>query len=64
METLIGINENINRTEEERRRLQLETNLYRKLRLGTNEENILLHSRSDHQALAKLNWLDRQVRYI
>lgn len=62
METLIGIKETFKRTEEEKRRLQLESNLYRKLRLGTAEENILLNSKSDHQALAKLNWLDRQVR--
>lgn len=61
METLIGINEAVKRTEDEKRRLQLEANLYKSLRLGTSEEDILVNAKSDHQALAKLNWLDRQV---
>lgn len=63
-ETLVGINEAFKRTEEEKRRLQLESNLYKKWRLGTTEEDILLNTKSDHQALAKLNWLDRQVGLI
>lgn len=64
METLTGINEVYKRTEEEKRRLQLESNLYKKWRLGTTEESILSNARSDHEALAKLNWLDRQVKSI
>lgn len=64
METLVGINEAFKRNEEERRRVQIESNLYKKWRVGSSEEAILLNSRSDHEALAKLNWLDRQVRFI
>lgn len=60
-ETLAGINEAYKRTEEEKRRMQLESKLYKKWRIGSNEESILLNAKSDHEALAKMNWLDRQV---
>lgn len=49
------------RTEEEKRRLELESQLYKRWRPSSREENILLSSRSNNEALAKMNWLDKQV---
>lgn len=60
-ETLRGIQEVYKRTEEERKRLELESQLYKRWRPGSREENILLSSRSNNEALAKMNWLDKQV---
>lgn len=60
-ETLRGIEEVFKRTEEEKRRLELESQLYKRWRPGSREENILLSSRSNNEALAKMNWLDKQV---
>lgn len=59
--TLKGINELFKRTEEEKRRLELESGLYKRWRHSAREESILTNSRSDHEALAKMNWLDKQV---
>lgn len=61
-----GIQEVYNRTEEEKRRLELESQLYKRWRpaSSTREENILLSSRSNNEALAKMNWLDKQVTEI
>lgn len=63
-ETLKGIQEVIKRTEEEKRRLELESQLYKRWRPASREENILLSSRSNNEALAKMNWLDKQVAYF
>lgn len=60
-ETLRGIQEAFKRTEEERKRIELESQLYKRWRPGSREENILLSSRSNNEALAKMNWLDKQV---
>lgn len=61
-ETLKGINELFKRTEEEKRRLELESGLYKRLRHSAREESILLSSKSNNEALAKMNWLDKQVK--
>lgn len=63
-DTLRGIQEVYKRTEEEKRRLELESQLYKRWRPGSREENILLSSRSNNEALAKMNWLDKQVRSL
>lgn len=62
-ETLKGIQEVYKRTEEEKKRLELESQLYKRWRPGSKEENILLSSRSNNEALAKMNWLDKQVKF-
>lgn len=49
---------------EEKRRLELESKLYGKWRYGINDENVLFESKSNNEALAKLNWLDKQVLYL
>lgn len=59
-ETLRNIRETYKRTEEERRRLELESGLYKRWRHGLSDD-ILLEAKSDHTALAKMNWLDKQV---
>lgn len=58
---LTNIHETMKRTEEEKRRLELESQLYKKWRNGFCQDSILLDSKSDHEALAKMNWLDKQV---
>ncbi|KAG4065896.1 hypothetical protein HA402_012574 [Bradysia odoriphaga] len=58
---LTNIHETMKRTEEEKRRLDLESRLYKKWRNGFCQDSILLDSKSDHEALAKMNWLDKQV---
>lgn len=60
----MNINEVYKRTEEEKRRLELESQLYKRWRPGSREDNALLSSRSNNEALAKMNWLDKQVRYL
>lgn len=62
-DVLKGVNELCKRTEEEKRRTELETELYKRWRAGDREESILLDSRSDNEALAKMNWLDKKVNY-
>lgn len=59
-EALRNIRETCKRTEEERRRLELESGLYKRWRYGLCDD-ILLEAKSDHTALAKMNWLDKQV---
>lgn len=59
---LEGIHNALLRTEEEKRRMELESRLYRKWRQG--EDRVLLESKSNHEALAKMNWLDKQVDFI
>ncbi|CAD7092429.1 unnamed protein product [Hermetia illucens] len=46
---------------EEKRRLELESKLYGKWRYGVNDENVLFESKTNNEALAKLNWLDKQI---
>lgn len=62
-EKLRGIHEVFKRTDEEKRRLELESQLYKRWRPSSGEENILLSSRSNNEALAKMNWLDKQVTF-
>lgn len=58
---LHSIHDTIKRTEDEKRRLEIESRLYKKWRNGFAEDSILLDSKSDHEAMAKINWLDKQV---
>lgn len=58
---LHNIHDTIKRTEDEKRRLDLESRLYKKWRNGFVEDSIILDSKSDHEAMAKINWLDKQV---
>lgn len=57
---LEGIHNALLRSEEEKRRMELESRLYRKWRQG--EDRVLLESKSNQEALAKMNWLDKQVK--
>lgn len=60
-DTLRNIQQNFQRTAEEKRRADLESQLYRRWRHDARADAILHESKSDHQAMAKMNWLDRQV---
>lgn len=60
-QTLKDVNERCKRTEEERKRLELESKLYKRWRYGLSDD-VLFEAKSDHTALAKMNWLDKQVR--
>lgn len=60
-ETLKGVHELCKRTEEEKRRTELESQLYKRWRHSAREESILLDSKTNNEALAKMNWLDKQV---
>lgn len=48
-------------TEELKKRQEMERTLYQRIRLGADRDQILLDSKTENQAIAKLNWLDRQV---
>lgn len=61
-EVLEGVHNALLRSEEEKRRMELESRLYRKWRQG--EDRVLLESKSNQEALAKMNWLDKQVKYF
>lgn len=39
----------------------MESRLYSKWRLGLDQEKVLKESKNEHEAMAKLSWLDRQV---
>lgn len=41
--------------------MDLEASLYTKWRMGYDRDAVILDSKNTHQAMAKLNWLDRQV---
>lgn len=58
---LKGINETYKRTEEEKRRLELESQLYKRWRNSPRADSVLLSAKSNNEALAKMNWLDKQV---
>lgn len=60
-DTLRHINDALRRTADEKRRCDLESQLYKDWRHAARADAILHESKSDHEALAKLNWLDRQV---
>lgn len=47
--------------DESKKRADLEGKLYSRFRFGMDQEKILLESKTDHHAMAKLSWLDRQV---
>ncbi|XP_055634640.1 eukaryotic translation initiation factor 3 subunit A isoform X2 [Toxorhynchites rutilus septentrionalis] len=60
-ELLEGVRARLNDTEEAKRRIDLEARLYTKWRMGYDRDGIILDSKNPNQAMAKLNWLDRQV---
>uniref|UniRef100_A0A182NQT0 Trichoplein keratin filament-binding protein n=1 Tax=Anopheles dirus TaxID=7168 RepID=A0A182NQT0_9DIPT len=60
-ELLEGIRSRLHSAEEAKKRIDLEANLYSKWRLGFDREGVIMDSKTSHQAMAKLNWIDRQV---
>uniref|UniRef100_A0A182VW15 Trichoplein keratin filament-binding protein n=1 Tax=Anopheles minimus TaxID=112268 RepID=A0A182VW15_9DIPT len=60
-EILEGIRSRLHSAEEAKKRIDLEANLYSKWRLGFDKDAIIMDSKTSHQAMAKLNWIDRQV---
>ncbi|XP_053670608.1 trichoplein keratin filament-binding protein [Anopheles nili] len=60
-EILEGIRSRLQSTEHNKKRMDLEANLYSKWRLGYDRDAVILDSKTSHQAMAKLNWIDRQV---
>lgn len=58
---LSDIHGSLRRLNEERRRISMESEIYKQYRLSDREDAILHDSRSDHEAMAKMNWLDKQV---
>ncbi|XP_058059322.1 golgin subfamily A member 6-like protein 25 [Anopheles bellator] len=60
-EILEGVRARIQNAEEAKKRIDLEANLYSKWRSGVDRDGVIMDSRSPHQAMAKLNWIDRQV---
>lgn len=64
LHTLKGINETFKRTEEEKRRLDVESQLYKRWRNSPRADSILTSAKSNNEALAKMNWLDKQVNHI
>ncbi|XP_058446111.1 trichoplein keratin filament-binding protein [Malaya genurostris] len=60
-ELLEHVRDRLNDREEAKRRLELEASLYTKWRKGYDRDAIILNSKNTHQAMAKLNWMDRQI---
>uniref|UniRef100_A0A182PRW3 Trichoplein keratin filament-binding protein n=1 Tax=Anopheles epiroticus TaxID=199890 RepID=A0A182PRW3_9DIPT len=60
-EILEGIRSRLHNAEEAKKRMDLEANLYSKWRLGFDRDAVIMDSKTTHQAMAKLNWIDRQV---
>ncbi|XP_055607775.1 trichoplein keratin filament-binding protein-like [Uranotaenia lowii] len=60
-ELLEGIKGRLNDVDEAKKRMDLEARLYTKWRMGYDRDAVILDSKNSHQAMAKLNWLDRQV---
>lgn len=58
---LEDLRQTFNNVEESKRRSDLESRLYSKWRLGLDQEKVLKESKNEHEAMAKLSWLDRQV---
>ncbi|XP_075146335.1 uncharacterized protein LOC142220845 [Haematobia irritans] len=59
--TLEKINVNLKEQQAIRRKLELEAKLYGKWRHGVDDANLIFESKNDHEVIAKLNWLDKQV---
>nr|XP_029727926.1 trichoplein keratin filament-binding protein-like [Aedes albopictus] len=60
-ELLEGVRSRLNDVEEAKRRMDLEARLYTKWRMGYDRDAVIMDSKSSSQAMAKLNWMDRQV---
>uniref|UniRef100_A0AAG5D4H9 Trichoplein keratin filament-binding protein n=1 Tax=Anopheles atroparvus TaxID=41427 RepID=A0AAG5D4H9_ANOAO len=60
-EILEGVRARLHSAEESKKRMDLEANLYSKWRLGYDRDAVIMDSKTCHQAMAKLNWIDRQV---
>ncbi|XP_058822424.1 trichoplein keratin filament-binding protein isoform X2 [Topomyia yanbarensis] len=58
---LESVRDRLNDREEAKRRMDLEASLYTKWRKGHDRDAIILNSKNSHQAMAKLNWMDRQI---
>lgn len=60
---LKGIDQNIKEMQSESRRQELESQLYKRWRIGTSPDRnkIILESKNEHQAMAKLNWMDKKI---
>lgn len=58
---LESVRKTLANAEECRSRADMESKLYSRWRLGLDQESILKDSKSAHQAIAKLSWLDRQI---
>lgn len=60
---LDGIARGIKFSQDEKKRSDIEAKLYKRWRYGMSpdREKIILDSKSSHEALAKLNWMDKQV---
>lgn len=60
---LKGIDQNIKEMQSENRRQELESQLYKRWRIGTSPDRnkIILESKNEHQAMAKLNWMDKKI---
>uniref|UniRef100_A0A1I8NWM0 Trichoplein keratin filament-binding protein n=1 Tax=Stomoxys calcitrans TaxID=35570 RepID=A0A1I8NWM0_STOCA len=59
--TLEKINVNLKEQQAIRRKLELEAKLYGKWRHGVDDANLIFESKNDHEVIAKLSWLDKQV---
>lgn len=63
-DVLRGIDQNIKDMQSENRRQELESQLYKRWRIGTgspDRNKIILESKNDHQTMAKLNWMDKKI---
>lgn len=58
---LENIDKNQKQLAEERRKLELESKLYKQWRHGAKDDQTLFESNTDHLTLAKLNWLDKKI---
>lgn len=58
---LESVRQTLSNADEGRKRADLESTLYSRWRLGMDQERILRESKTNHQAMAKLSWLDRQL---
>lgn len=60
---LKGIDQNIKEMQIENRQKELESQLYKRWRIGTSPDRnkIILESKNEHQAMAKLNWMDKKI---
>lgn len=61
LNVLDSVRQTLSNAEECKKRADLESTLYSRWRLGFDQEKILKESKNNHQAMAKLSWLDRQL---